>query len=48
MVGRSVSLDEAIWHLLKGARVEGRISDLAGSWNTHAELVNLVDFGSKT
>jgi len=33
MLGRPVSLDEAIWHLLKGARVEGRISDLAGSWD---------------
>lgn len=32
MLGRPVSLDEAIWHLLKGARVESRISDLAGSW----------------
>jgi hypothetical protein len=33
ILGRPVSLDEAIWHLLKGAREEGRISDLAGSWD---------------
>jgi len=32
VLGRSVSLDEAIWYLLNGAREEGRISDLAGSW----------------
>lgn len=32
-LGRRVSLDEAIWVLLKGARVEGKISDLAGSWD---------------
>jgi len=33
MLGRPVSLDEAIWYLLKGPRAEGRISDLAGSWD---------------
>jgi hypothetical protein len=33
ILGRPVSLDETIWHLLKGAREEGRISDLAGSWD---------------
>ena len=33
MMGRPVSLDEAIWHLLKGARETGKISDLAGSWD---------------
>lgn len=33
MLGRPVSLDEAIWFLLKGAREEGKISDLAGSWD---------------
>jgi hypothetical protein len=32
ILGRPISLDEAIWHLLKGAREEGRVSDLAGSW----------------
>ncbi len=32
MLGRPVSLDEAIWHILSGAKVEGRISELAGSW----------------
>ena len=30
---RPVSLDEAIWYLLNGAREEGRISDLAGTWD---------------
>jgi hypothetical protein len=33
ILGRPVSLDEAIWYLLKGPRQEGRISDLAGSWH---------------
>ena len=33
MLGRPVSLDEAIWYLLKGVKDEGRISDLAGSWD---------------
>ena len=33
MLGRPVSLDEAIWSLLKGAREKGRISDLSGSWD---------------
>ena len=33
MMGRPVSLDEAIWHLLKGARETGKISDVAGSWD---------------
>ncbi len=33
MLGRPVSLDEAIWYLLKGVREEGRISDLSGSWD---------------
>jgi len=32
MLGRPVSLDEAIWYLLKGPREEGRVTDLAGSW----------------
>lgn len=32
MRGRPVSLDETIWFLLKGPREEGRISELAGSW----------------
>jgi hypothetical protein len=31
-VGRPVSLDDAIWYLLKGPREEGKITDLAGSW----------------
>jgi hypothetical protein len=33
ILGRPVSLDEAIWYLLKGTREQGRISDLAGSWD---------------
>jgi len=33
MLGRPVSLDEAIWYLLNGVKEEGRISDLAGSWD---------------
>jgi len=33
LMGRSVSLDEAIWYLLKGTREEGRLSDLGGSWD---------------
>lgn len=33
MLGRPVSLDEAIWYLLKGVKEEGRISELAGSWD---------------
>jgi hypothetical protein len=33
MLGRPVSLDEAIWYLLKGVKEKGRISDLAGSWD---------------
>ena len=33
MLGRLVSLDEAIWYLLKGVKEEGRISDLSGSWD---------------
>jgi len=33
MLGRPVSLDEAIWSLLRGTREEGRISDLSGSWD---------------
>jgi hypothetical protein len=33
MLGRPVSFDEAIWFLLKGAREDGKISDLAGSWD---------------
>ncbi len=32
MLGRPVSLDEAIWYLLKGVREESKISDLSGSW----------------
>ena len=32
MLGRPVSLDEAIWYLLKEPRGEGKISELAGSW----------------
>jgi hypothetical protein len=32
LLGRPVSLDEAIWHLLKGAKEDGGISELAGSW----------------
>jgi hypothetical protein len=30
--GRPVSIDEAIWYLLKAPREENKISDLAGSW----------------
>ena len=33
MLGRPVSLDEAIWYLLKGVKEEGKISDLSGSWD---------------
>ena len=33
ILGRPVSLDEAIWFLLKAPKEEGRISDLAGSWD---------------
>jgi len=37
--GRSVSLDETIWSLLRGPREEGRITDLAGTWRvTDAEI----------
>lgn len=32
MIGRPVSLDEAIWFLLKGPREQGKITDLAGTW----------------
>jgi len=32
IIGRSVSLDEAIWRLLKGTKEESTISDLAGTW----------------
>jgi hypothetical protein len=32
MLGRPVSLDEAIWYMLRGPREDGKISDLAGSW----------------
>ena len=30
--GRPVSIDEAIWYLLKAPKEENTISDLAGSW----------------
>lgn len=33
ILGRPVSLDEAIWYLLKAPREQGKISDLAGSWD---------------
>jgi hypothetical protein len=33
LLGRPISLDEAIWYLLNGAKEEGRISDLAGNWD---------------
>ncbi len=33
ILGRPVSLDEAIWYLLKGAREQGRITELAGTWH---------------
>jgi len=32
LLGRPVSLDETIWYLLRGAREDRRISELAGSW----------------
>ena len=32
LLGRSVSLDEAIWFLLKAPREEGKVTALAGSW----------------
>jgi len=42
MFGRPVSLDEAIWYLLKEPRGEGRISDLAGSWEMSESEVREV------
>ena len=33
ILGRPVSLDEAIWYLLKAPREHGKISDLAGGWD---------------
>lgn len=37
ILGRQVSLDDAIWFLLKGPREENKISDLAGSWKMSDE-----------
>jgi hypothetical protein len=33
MLGRPVSLDEAIWYLLREPREDGKITDLAGTWD---------------
>jgi len=43
MLGRPVSLDEAIWYLLKGPRGEGRVTDLAGSWEMSESEARAVE-----
>lgn len=37
VLGHQVSLDDAIWFLLKAPREENRITDLAGSWKMSDE-----------
>lgn len=39
---RPVSIDEAIWHLMKMPKVPNRISDLAGAWDVTNEEVELI------
>lgn len=37
VLGHQVSLDDAIWFLLKAPREENRVTDLAGSWKMSDE-----------
>jgi len=43
MLGRPVSLDEAIWYLLNGPKAEGKITDLAGSWEMSESEVRKIE-----
>jgi len=41
--GRPVSIDEAIWYLLKAPKEENKISDLAGSWEMSEREVREIE-----